>query len=89
MCMLDVLKLKIERQTKNQKSNGKSGFVFSLPRDRIFAQPSLACGLGFWIREIFYSFERKMQELLDLFQKNRKQLDKQMFSVFCQFLQRQ
>ena len=41
-------------------------------------------GSRFWIGEIFYSFERKMQELLDLLQRNRKQVEKQVF--LCCFI---
>ena len=42
-----------------------------LPLGRVFAQLSLFGASGFWIREISNSFERQMQELLDLFQRNR------------------
>ena len=58
-----------------------SGVVFS---------PNFLCpGLGVLNWRNFYSFERKMQELLDLFQRNRRQLEKQVFlccftSVFLQ-----
>ena len=51
--------------------------TFSLPGGRVFAQLSLPGASGFWIRDVFYSFERKMQELLDLLQRNRWQLAKQ------------
>ena len=44
----------------------------------------LCPGSGFRVREIFYSFERKMQELLNLFQRNRRQLEKQVF--LCCFI---
>ena len=40
--------------------------------------------LGVWIREIFYSFQRQVQELLDLFQRNWRQLEKQVF--LCCFM---
>ena len=53
--------------------------TFSLPGGRVFAQLSLPGGSGFRIREIFDSFERKMQELLELFQRHRRQLEKQVF----------
>ena len=48
--------------------------------------PNFLCpgGSGFWIREIFYSSERKMQQLFDLFQRNRRQLEKQVF--LCCFI---
>ena len=49
---------------------------------RVFAQLSLPGGLGFKIREIFCSFDRAMQEFLDLFQRNWRQLEKQAF-VCC------
>ena len=51
-----------------------------LPGIRTFSLPGRS---GFWIREIFYSFERKMQELLYLFQRNRRQLEKQVFLCHC------
>ena len=45
--------------------------------------PKFLClgGVGFSVGE---SFERKMQELLDLFKRNRRQLEKQMF--LCCFI---
>ena len=47
-------------------------------------------GRGFELEKFFYSFERKMQELLDLFQRNRRKLEKQVFcAVSYQFLQEQ
>ena len=63
----------------NSKPDHPPGIrTFSLPRGSGF-YPALF-GLGFEL-EIFYSFERKMQELLDLFQRNRRQL---LFHVnFC------
>ena len=52
------------------------GFARShCPRGRVFANFLCRRGRsGFLIREIFYSFKRKMQELLHLFQRNGRQL---------------
>ena len=47
-----------------------------------FRSTLLAGGSGFRIREISCSFERKLREFLDLFQRNRKQLEKQVF-LYC------
>ena len=47
-----------------------------------FRSTLLAGGSGFRIREISYSFERKLREFLDLFQRNRKQLEKLVF-LYC------
>ena len=57
--------------------------TFSFPGGRVFAQLSLPGGSRFWIREIFYSFERKMQELLDLL---GMQLEKQKQVFLCCFI---
>ena len=59
------------------------GFARShCPGSRGFAQLSLPGWSGFRIGEIFYSFEGKLQEILDLFQRNRRQLEKQVFYCF-------
>ena len=55
--------------------------MFPLPGGRVFAQLSLSGGQG---------FELKMQELLDLFQRNRRQLESRCScAVSYQFLQKQ
>ena len=55
------------------------------PGGRVFAQLSFCPGeSGFRIREIFYSSKRKMRKLLDLFQRNWLQLEKQVF--LCCFI---
>ena len=63
--------------------------TFSLPLGSGF-RPTFFTrgGRRLLIRENFYSFERKLKELLGLFQQNRRQLEKQVFlccfiSVFC------
>ena len=55
--------------------------MFSLPGGWVFAQLSLPGGegWGFKLEEFFYSSERKMQELLNLFHRNWRQLEKQVF----------
>ena len=58
--------------------------TFSLPEGWVFVQLSLPGGSGFWIWEIFYGFEIKMQEFLDFFQRNWRQLEKQAF--LCCFM---
>ena len=58
--------------------------TFPLPGGSGFRPTFFAWGSGFWIREVFYSCERKMQGLFDLFQRNRRQLEKQVF--LCCFI---
>ena len=58
--------------------------TFSLPGGSGFLPTFFAQGSGFWIREIFCNFERKMQEFLDLFLRNWRQLEKQVF--LCCFI---
>ena len=68
---------KLQRKQKCSKGNnvsvnskpdhppGGGGIrMFSLPGGSGFRPVFFALGSGFWIREIFCSFERKMQELL-------------------------
>ena len=59
--------------------------TFSLPGGVGFS-PNHLCpgGWGFQLEKWFYSFERKMQELLDLFQRNWRQLEKHVF--LCYFI---
>ena len=61
------------------------GFArYHCPGGRVLAQLSLPGESGFSIREIFYSSSRKMQELLNLIQRDRRQFEKQVF--LCCFI---
>ena len=61
------------------------GFARS-PCPGVGCSPNLLCpgGRGFELEKFFHSLERKMQELLDLFQRNWRQFEKQVF--FCCFI---
>ena len=67
------------------------GFARSrCPGGRGFAQLLLPRGSGFRIREIFNSFDRKLQDFSIFFQRNWGQLEKQVFlCCFISILQKQ
>ena len=58
------------------------GFVCSHCRGVGFSANFLCLGVGASIRQIFDSFKRKMQEFLDLFQRNWKQFENQVFLCY-------
>ena len=65
----------------NSKSDHPPGvsrdsYVLTASVGQCFAQLSLPGRSGFRIRDIYYSFERNLRELLDLFQRNRRRLFK-------------
>ena len=58
--------------------------IFSLSGGSGFRPTFFARMVGVWVRRIFYIFERPTQGLLDLFQRNRRQLEKQV--ALCCFI---